>query len=112
VPFEEERWKAGTEEQVQSDCVRGAMLQDLLADGKLEGLTRQEVREMLDSPDYLGPGLDRRIEELDAPDTAIAEASVWYYYLGFCSGFQMDPDFLAVEFGDDGTVHRWHIRST
>ncbi|MFO8081546.1 MAG: hypothetical protein R6V07_14750 [Armatimonadota bacterium] len=109
VPFDAERWEAGTEENVQSDCVRGAMVRDLLVSRKLDDLTRPELRKMLGAPDAVGSHSRKTyVEDMVHPDVAIMRADTWEYYLGFCSGFQIDPDFLVVEFGENGIVEEYY----
>jgi hypothetical protein len=112
IPFDAARWKEPVDAKIESECVRGRMVRDLLADRKLDGLTRGEVEEMLGRPEYLGSGLDLSMDEAEDPAAAMANARVWNYYLGFCSGFQIDPDFLAIEFDEDGLVQNYHTRPT
>lgn len=96
-PFDSGGWKTAPTMQQDRDGEhnpRGAMVRSLCRSGQLRGLTRAEVRDVLGEPDTLA-----------YPPTTSDEA--WHYYIGWYSGFHMDPDFLAVGFGPDGRVVRW-----
>ena len=109
VPFDSERWKQPVDDKVQSECIRGRMVRDLILHRTLDGLTRDETKELLGTPGEIGSHTRAtRIEDLACPEVAIMRARRWQYYLGFCSGFQIDADLLVVEFGEDGRVRRYY----
>ncbi len=66
---------------------RGMMLQDLLLHHLRQGMSEQEVRQLL-----------------GRPDSTDATQRTWNYELGSWSGFRMDGDIPSVEYDATGHV--------
>lgn len=93
IAFDSETWKHASTEP-PGGTTRGQMLHSLERNHRLKGMTREQIRELLGEPcDDGPPNSEKR----------------WHYDLGFCSGFQIDMDFLTFEFGDDGRVTGWWV---
>lgn len=102
--FNQQTWKAN--KNGDRDNPRGRMLDSLLADKRLKGMTRAQVIDLLGPPD----GLDRIVNDsLTTSDDAANTANEFLYILGAWSGFRMDPDFLSICFDSHGRVRRWSV---
>jgi hypothetical protein len=90
-------------------CGRGQMAQDLIDRRLRRGTSREVVVQLLGEPDAIRPNSgDFRLEE---PELHRA-LEVYEYSLGYCSGFQMDGDYLAIAFDAQGRVlDSWHWQS-
>ena len=76
---------------------RLCMVDDLLSSGRLDGLTRKQV------VDLLGPPADQNFP-------AGAQSCDIHYYLGPERGFiRIDSEWLFITFGDDGKVNRYWL---
>jgi hypothetical protein len=92
--FDDKIWR-NQEKFARNDAwpPRLCMVDDLLAGGRLNGMTRSQVIELLGPPD--SPGIERH---------------GFSYYLGPERGFiRIDSETLIVEFGVEGTVSRARI---
>ena len=96
--FDAEAWRS--QESVEYDEMwppRLCMVDDLMASGRLDGLTRNQVLKLLGPPEDKGfPG--------QAADYDI------HYYLGPERGFlRIDSEWLFISLGDDGKVNRYWL---
>ncbi len=104
--FNPELWRNHEEimqnpKQVKYDIMwppRQCMVDDLIESGQLDGLTEEQVIDLLGQPDdrsYFGETVNCDI----------------YYYLGPERGFGVDSDWLFITFGEDGKMERYWITS-
>jgi hypothetical protein len=101
-PFDSAVWQAAPrsiDDRDEEHNPRGAMLRSLLRNHRLRGLTKAEVVALLGKPDPADGISSSRVPQYET----------WDYYVGWYSGFKLDPDFLAVMFGLDGRVADWAI---
>jgi hypothetical protein len=92
--FDSALWKQarGGDYTIDDPSPRAAMVRSLLRTRRLEGLVEKQVIDLLgeaDSNEGYDIWNDRR---------------VWEYYIGPCSGFQMDTDGLVMSFDASGGV--------
>jgi hypothetical protein len=90
--FNQELWRTQNSSAYDADWPpRLCMVDDLLASGRLNGMSKRQVNELLGPPDQ----------------TQIYRVS---YYLGPERGFiRIDSETLMIEFGVDGKVSRQKI---
>lgn len=98
--FDAAAWR--NQESTEHDVMwppRLCMVDDLMASGRLHGLTSNQVIELLGPPEPAG-------------FPAGAAGSDIHYYLGPERGFfRIDSEWLFLKFGDDGKVsHQWLYR--
>lgn len=90
LPFDSARWTAASRREDAE--VRGRMVEDLVQSGRLLGLSREQLQDLLGPPDRSGP------------TTAI-------YYLGREPGIPIDSFWLLVHLTLDGrVVNAWTSR--
>ena len=96
--FNEETWR--NQEQVEYDHMwppRLCMVDNLMSSGRLDGLSSNQVFELL------GPPHDKSFP-------FGAKSCDIHYYLGPERGFiRIDSEWLFITFGDDGTVNRYWL---
>lgn len=96
--FDAELWR--NQEKVERDTMwppRLCMVDDLMSSGRLDGLTRKQVVELL------GPPHDKSFP-------AGAKNADIHYYLGPERGYiRIDSEWLLITFGDTGTVNRYWL---
>jgi hypothetical protein len=92
--FDDQIWRSQSKSEPYSDWPpRLCMVDDLLASGRLNGMTKSQVIE------FLGP-----------PVAPYSEGLGFSYYLGPERGFiRIDSETLIVEFGVDGKLSRARI---
>jgi hypothetical protein len=83
--FNEVEWKSLKRKSGDFSCYRGGMAHDIKTNILRTGLTKTEVERLLGEPDF------NRID-------------VHEYFLGTCSGFQIDFDTLDVQFDSEGRL--------
>ena len=103
-PFDQRIWKAA--KNWDSDSPRASMVDSLLADDRLRGMTRAQVIALLGPPDGVD---DYTPDSMRVSQQELAGAEEFQYVLGMWSGFRMDYDCLAVRFGRGGRVVGWNV---
>ena len=91
--FDPQQWQAANGNDY--DCVRGRMIRALFSDYRIEGMTRQQVLQLLGPPDSIQP-------HGTAMNDAARMATSFSYLLGMYSGFRVDVDYLEIYFDDHG----------
>lgn len=102
--FDSQVWKQSDNDHMEG-TPRIYMADDLIRDKTLEGLTEEEVVEMLGEP-YPRDPIDGSTFPGGAYDSDI------HYYLGPQRGFMaLDSEWLMIAFGEDGKVNRYWLYS-
>ncbi len=104
LTFDQQVWKAN--KNWDRDNPRGRMLESLLADDRLRGMTRAQVVALLGPPDGAG---HRVADSLTVSDDEAEAAEEFVYVVGCWSGSRMDPDCLSIRFGSDDRVTGWRV---
>ena len=96
IPFDEVRWKQA-DVRAEPPTVRQLMVADLVQRDALRGLSRDDVIDLLGTPDSV--------------DAGAAGFPRWdiIYVLGDedAGPYSLDTEALGVKFGADGRVLRW-----
>jgi outer membrane protein assembly factor BamE (lipoprotein component of BamABCDE complex) len=92
--FDAAVWRSNSiEERIDGNCgrdnPRGDMVDDLVGDHLRRGMSRDEIRSLLGSPDRTGSG--------------------WDYCLGMWSGFRIDYDWLSLSFDKGDRLTSWSV---
>ncbi|MFG0316907.1 MAG: hypothetical protein ACF8XB_06520 [Planctomycetota bacterium JB042] len=93
IPFDAEAWRRAADDPYRPRTRRQRMARDLLRTGRLVGLSRAEVIDLLGPPDPVS-------EYLGRPSWTLGPE------LGLIS---IDSESLAVDLDDDGRVVRAHL---
>lgn len=88
--FNEAEWKSLNRKTANFSCYRGGMAHDIQNNVLHVGLTRERVEALLGKPDSI-------------------KSDVYEYFLGMCSGLQIDFDTLDAHFNAEGRLTKVQI---
>ena len=89
LPFSVTAWNDAAVDEDEAACNRGRMGRDLLRWLSVRAPSRDVIGGILGAPDEV------HVDE---------DGSTLEYYLGFCSGFRIDPDYLVLRFDESGSL--------